>query len=211
MKSVFSKIIAIGIIIALPLGFFWYFQTHKIAPPTQLPVYSKVPYFQFTDQQGQKVSSDNLKNFIYVADFFFTTCPDMCPKLSAQMKNLEDKYSSEEELKLVSFSVDPEHDSVPVLKRYADKFLAVPGKWFFFTGDQKKIYDLGETGYKLPIVTIDSAGQQQFVHSDKFVLVDGNGNIRGYYSVLNGDFDKLVNDIEKLLVENNGSPASSTL
>lgn len=165
-------------------------------------VYHSLPDFSFTDQDGHTFSSKELDGKIFVADFFFTHCPGTCPKLSAQMYRIQDRYKAMRELKLVSFSVDPDRDSVSVLADYAKEFFVTPSKWKLLTGDKKKIYDLARTGFLLAVGKGDG-GPNDFIHSDQLILVDKEKKIRGYYNGTDDkDIDNLMNEIKVLLLEN---------
>src|SRR6218665_3949188 len=114
-------------------------------------VYHKIPDFELIDQNGNKFSSQQTKGKIYVADFFFTRCGTICPKLSSSMIRVQDVFADNTDVFMVSHSVDPNHDTPEVLKSYAKKYDAKAGKWFFLTGDKKAVYDLAIKGYKLPV------------------------------------------------------------
>jgi protein SCO1 len=207
-KTIMAKrIFAISLIILVPVGFYYYFfgfgGKGERAAPKELPKLWQLPYYSFTNQNGETITSDDLKGYMYVADFFFTTCPGVCPKLSADLEKIQRDYHEKQELKLVSFTVDPMRDSVPVLKRYSIKYHADPQRWYFLTGNRDSIYKLGENGFKLPIVQDDN-GQEQFTHSEKLVLVDGNGFVRKWYDGTDaGKVDSLISDIELLSIEKN--------
>lgn len=157
-------------------------------------VWHKIPDFTLTNQLGNKVSWNDMKGKIVVADFFYTHCPTICPTLTANMKMLQAGVKSNEEtgnnqadfVQFLSFSIDPERDSVPQLRKWADRFQINPQNWWLLTGDKKTIYDLSIKDMKLPAEDgglVDS----NFVHTDVFVLIDKNRNIRGYYHTLNPD------------------------
>jgi len=202
-----KRIIAISLIILVPAAFYYYFfgfgGKGEREAPKELPKLWQIPYYSFTNQNGEKITSDDLKGYIYVADFFFTSCPGFCPKLSADFEKVQQAFHDKPEVKLVSFTVDPIRDSVPVLKKYSIKYHADPTRWYFLTGNRDSIYKLGEGGFKLPIVQ-DDAGQEQFTHSEKLVLVDGNGIVRKWYDGTNPlKVDTLMRDIELLDIEKN--------
>ncbi len=164
-------------------------------------LYHSLPDFEFTSQEGKKFTSKELEGKIFVADFFFTHCPGICPKLSAQMYRIEDRYKALRELQLVSFSVDPERDSVATLAEYGKKFFANPEKWKLLTGEKKKLYDLARNGFLLSVDKGDG-GPDDFIHSDQLVLVDKEKKIRGYYDGTNDkEVDNLMNEIKVLLLE----------
>ena len=200
-----KRLLAISLIILVPVGFYYFFfgfggKGEKTAPK-ELPKMWKLPYYSFTNQNGEIVTSDDLKGYMYVADFFFTSCPGVCPKLSADFEKILRTFHDKSELKLVSFTVDPKHDSVSVLKKYSIKYHADPQRWYFLTGNRDSIYKLGEQGFKLPIVQ-DANGTEQFTHSEKIVLVDGNGIVRKWYDGTDpAKVDSLLDDISLLSIE----------
>ncbi len=146
--------------------------------------YGTVPSFELTDQNGKTVKSDNLKGKVWIADFIFTRCQTQCPLMSRQVAVLAQKLP-DPNIKFVSFSVDPEHDTPKVLSAYAKEYGAKKGKWYFLTGDKTIIWNLASDGFRLGV---DSAspedlkeGAQPILHSSRFVLVDREGNIRGFF------------------------------
>ncbi|MCS7229411.1 MAG: SCO family protein [Candidatus Kryptonium sp.] len=187
--------IAIGVFIALRI------QIWKVSSAATLPVYGEIPEFSLIDQNGEKIALERLKGSIWVADFFFTSCAGICPRMTEQMSRVQEAFKDNPKIKLVSFTVDPERDSVWVLSEYAKGWGAINGKWFFVTGEKKKIYELARQGFKLPVEEGDG-GPEDFIHSDKFVLVDSKGRIRGYYSGIEAeDVDRLIKDVKLILRE----------
>jgi protein SCO1/2 len=154
-------------------------------------VWHKIPAFSLTNQLGKQVSWSDIEGKVVVADFFFTRCPTICARMTVNMKKLQDGIKNTQRvgdkqpkfLHLISLSVDPERDSVPELKKWADRFQINPERWWLLTGDKKEIYDLSIEHMKIGLV--DGKGvDTSFFHSDKMVLIDKNRNIRGYYSGL---------------------------
>jgi protein SCO1/2 len=185
--------IGIGIFIALKI------QIWKVSSAAILPTYGEVPEFSLIDHHGQEINLEKLKGSVFVADFFFTSCAGICPRMTEQMTRVQEAFKDEQRVKLVSFTVDPERDSVWVLSEYAKGWGAIDGKWFFITGEKKKIYELARKGFKLPVEEGDG-GPNDFIHSDRFVLVDSKGRIRGYYSGTDPeDVDKLIKDVKLVL------------
>ena len=166
--------------------------------------FKKVPEFSFVDQRGQSVTNSNLIGKIWVANFVFTRCQEMCPLLSGWMADVQKKLNSEN-IKLISFSVDPEHDTPDVLSEYAKTHGAISGKWFFVTADKnEKMWDFVSKGFMLGVgeATAEelSQGAEPVMHSSRFVLVDQNGNIRGYYDSQEPvEMERLVKDALLLL------------
>lgn len=162
-------------------------------------VYERIPAFSFMDQDSLPVSEKTLHGRIYVADFIFLSCPTICPKMTTEMKRVYDRFESRNELAFVSFTIDPENDSIPRLKQYAKSLHARSGKWYFLTGDQTKIMDLAENGY-YAIAKKDKASPGGYAHSGGLLLVDGQGHIRGVYDGTNKkETERLMQDIDKLL------------
>jgi protein SCO1 len=161
-----------------------------------LPSYGTVPPFQLTDQNGQPFGSQQLREKIWIADFIYTTCPGPCPMISSRMSEMQ-KPLRDTDVKLVSFSVDPQHDTPAVLRSYAERLSAQPGRWEFLTGDKGTIYRLSREGFKLVIADGEAAGP---IHSTRVILVDRNGVIRGYYDATDADaVTRLLADTNHLL------------
>jgi protein SCO1/2 len=163
------------------------------APSKRLPVLGQVPQFQLTLQTGQPFDSHSLDGHLWVANFIYTTCDGPCPMMSHQMRGIQNSTSGTPALKLVSFTVDPAHDTPPVLAEYASHFGADSERWFFLTGEMARLHALGLNAFKLN--SVDGG----LSHSTRFVLVDRRRQIRGYY--LSGDdaFPKdLLHDIRQL-------------
>jgi len=157
--------------------------------------------FTLMDQKGALVSLADVKDRIVVADFFFTTCPTICPKMTKQMVRVQEAFADEDRLMLLSHSVTPEMDSVPVLAAYADLHGANYAKWRFLTGDRKVIYDLARKSY-FAVLDEGDGGPDDFVHTENFVLVDPQRRLRGFYDgTSTTDVDRLIGDIRKLLEE----------
>tara|TARA_R110002051_G_scaffold5108_3_gene27368 strand:+ start:12101 stop:12793 length:693 start_codon:yes stop_codon:yes gene_type:complete len=157
--------------------------------------------FKLINQNGKTITQIDYLNKIYVVDFFFTRCPSICPIMANNMKKLQERFLSTEQVMLLSLSVTPEMDSVPILKEYSDKYNANAIKWNIATGDKKHIYNLARKSY----FTVNDIGDgllQDFIHTPNFVLVDSKKQIRGIYDGTKDDeIDRLINDIS-LLVKN---------
>lgn len=157
--------------------------------------------FNLIDQFGGQFSLADVGERIIVADFFFTTCATICPKMSVQMERVQAAYKDEPRLLLLSHSVTPEIDSVPVLAAYALLHNADPARWRFLTGDRKEIYGLARKSYFAAMDEGDG-GPDDFVHTENFVLVDPKRRIRGFYDGTDPtDVDRLIGDLKKLLKE----------
>lgn len=153
-----------------------------------------IPDFAFTNQDGKTVGKAQMEGKITIVDFFFTSCPSICPDMSREMERVNDLFRDEPKVQILSISIDPDYDTPAVLKEYADLHYAKAGKWDFLTGDKLETYRLARCGFVIP--TLDGNGvAEDFVHSDKFILVDELGRIRGYYSGTNRE------DVDLLMLE----------
>jgi protein SCO1 len=156
--------------------------------------------FSFTNQEGRTITSKDVEGKVYVAEYFFTTCTGICPKMNRNLEKVYAKYKDDPKFRILSHTVDPETDSVPVLKRYALDHGADPKNWWFLTGSKKELYKLARAGYMVDDGTY--AGDEDFVHTQWVALVDGEGRIRGLYEATKlTDIDKLNTDIGRLLKE----------
>ena len=162
--------------------------------------YGTVPSFQFINQNGQPFGSAQLAGKIWIGDFVYTTCPGPCPMISSRMSELQ-KPLEKTDVHLISFSVDPEKDTPDVLRSYAERLQAEPGRWDFLTRPKSAIYSLSHDGFKLAI-SDGSDAEGIPVHSTRIVLVDRHGAIRGYYDATEPDaITKLLADTNHLLRE----------
>ncbi len=218
MKSCFGKIIIIFLASAACIAVaYWFFSKEK-----SLPVYQpgqvnpelvdkelranknhRVSSFSLWDQEGNTTDSTFTQGKAHVADFFFTTCQTICPRMSASMELVSSEFSPEDDIRFLSFSVIPEEDSIPALQEYAIGYNVDYANWRLLTGPKKEIYDLARKSYftlKPTEVGQGDGGVSDFIHTNNFVLVDKQNRIRGYYdgtSVL--EMKKLSKDIKNLL------------
>jgi len=164
-------------------------------------VWHHVENMEFTNQFGKKVSFKDLKGKIIVLDFFFTRCPSICPRLAKAMKRLQNSFTNNDSIvQFVSISIDPIHDSVPELRKWAEKFNVDPDSWWVLTGNRDSIYHFAINEMKANIadVTVDTS----FVHTENFFLLDKERIIRGWYNGLDSVAQKrLVQDIPLLMLE----------
>ncbi len=159
-------------------------------------IYGEVPHFSLTAQTGAAFDSKALLGKVWVADFMFTRCLGPCPRMSSRMHWVQKQTSGIPDLRLVSFTIDPAHDTPPVLAEYARRFRAEPGRWWFLTGAEPTLQQLNRNAFKLG--DIDGT----MTHSTRFVLVDRRGRIRGYYRTEDGEsLDPLVADIRRIARE----------
>jgi protein SCO1 len=163
-------------------------------------VYHKIADFSFTNQEGKEINNSSVEGKVYVADFFFTSCPTICPIMKTQMLRVYDKFKDQPDFLILSHTLDPTHDTPDLLKDFADKIGVEDDKtWHFLTGDQEKIFEIGQTSY-MTTAMADQAEPGGFLHSGAFILVDQKGHIRGVYDGTKEDqVDRLMNDIPKLL------------
>jgi protein SCO1/2 len=162
----------------------------------------RVGDFALLNQNGDTTTQADLRGKVYVADFFFTTCPTICIDMAKNMRKLQAEFANDADVMLVSHSVTPEIDSVPVLRAYADMQNAIPGKWLFLTGDKEQIYNLARKHYFAVMEPGATFNEHDFIHTDNFVLVDSQKRIRGIYIGTNdAEVDKLIKDIRILLQE----------
>jgi len=165
----------------------------------------RIGKFEFTNQTGKKITLDDIKGSVFVAEYFFTTCGTICPKMTEQMTRVQAKFKGNNNVKILSFTVNPEYDNVDVMRAYADKYQAVDGQWHFLTGTKEALYKLARTSFFVlkpaEAANLGDAGSD-FIHTNNFVLVDQQLRIRGYYDGTNVDeVSTLMNDIDLLLDE----------
>ena len=175
--------------LAIPLAALFF---QRALPPraSQLPVIAALPDFALIDQAGRPFARKDLLGRAWVADFIFTRCSDACPRLTAQMKQLQDSLSPEEQkgaLRLLSITVDAAHDSPEALRAYAEKAGASPAVWTFLTGDADQLQRAIVDGFKSPFEAPQDAGTGgdffTVLHGERFILLDPAGAVRGYYDV----------------------------
>jgi protein SCO1/2 len=176
-----------------------------------LPRYGQVPDFELTNQAGQTVTDDQLRGRVWVGDFIFTQCPSICPILTTNMAKLQqwlEKQPQGQRVQLVSFSVDPEHDTPQVLRQFGQRYGANFDQWHFLTGpSNKEMWQLSEEGFKLTAQLNAPDAAMKIAHSPRMVLVDARGRIRGYYTGTRPEAIKtLKKDLRQLLQR---APASS--
>jgi cytochrome oxidase Cu insertion factor (SCO1/SenC/PrrC family) len=142
--------------------------------------YGSVPQFSLTERSGKPIGLSELRGTIWIADFIYTNCEDTCPLQTAEMAKLQDELSAQNAVKLLSFSVDPEKDTPSVFSHYADRYKADADRWLFLTGAQEEIQNLVQNGFRLSAATT-STDAGVILHSPRFVLIDRQAQIRGYY------------------------------
>jgi protein SCO1/2 len=162
---------------------------------SNLPVLGEVPDFQFTERSGESFGKNNMRGTINVVNFFFTTCVGPCPIMNARVAELYQKYSTTDQVRFVSISVDPKRDSLTVLRKYAEDFGVTDNRWLFLRGEKEEVHRVSEKGFML-------AGDLPTIHSTKLVLVDRNQKIRGYYDSFDEESLRLLTvHVRELLYE----------
>ncbi len=161
-------------------------------------IYHIIPNWSFINQNGDSISSNNFNGNICVVDFFFTHCPTICPVMTNNMVYLQEK-TEDLNVQYLSYSVNPKKDNPDRLKWYANKFGINEDNWNLLTGEQEKIYELGVKGYLVPNQE-DALSPGGFLHSEKFILIDKKGRIRGFYNGTDiNQMDLIIKDIEILI------------
>lgn len=162
--------------------------------------------FSFKNQDGKTITDSDVKGKVFVAEYFFTTCQTICPVMNVQMQRVHEKYKQNQNLRILSFTVDPETDTVEQMKRYAQAHNADSKSWFFLTGEKEKLYDLARKSFfVLKPAEAENQGDvgSDFIHTNNFVLVDQKMRIRGYYDgTSEKEVSKLIKDIDLLLRTN---------
>ena len=209
---------SIMLIISLSAIFMFY---NVLTPKKKLPIYQpnmvkfqlvdstiqhvkrfhKIDDFSLVNQNNEIITNETYKGKIYIADFFFTTCPGICPIMKENMIILQDEFINDDDVLLLSHTVTPEIDSVHVLKKYSKEQGVIDSKWNMVTGDKKQIYNLARKSY-LVAEDIESPTQYDMIHTENFVLVDSKRRIRGFYDgTYNDVMDNLISDIKILKKE----------
>ena len=173
--------------------------------PPELEVYGDVPAFEFKDHTGGTINNEHLVGRVVIMNFVFTRCASVCPVFTMRMRRVQDRTSDiPNDLKLLSFTVDPEHDTPEVLARYAEKHGVDDRRWRFVTGDHETVKKVVSEGFALAMDVIGEQpmGGPDIVHSEHFVLVDRKGQIRGYYNSTDANrVERMLRDMRRLLRE----------
>jgi protein SCO1/2 len=174
-------------------------------PRPELPDYGAAPQFSLTDQSDQPFASADTTNRVVLVDFIYTTCTDICPLLSARMRDLQERLKSEDlfgsQVLLLSITVDPQRDTPAVLAEYGERFHADPAGWRFLTGDREILRHLLHDGFKVgfPTGAKPRADDPGWLHTNRFVLIDRAGHVRGYPTLGDRDLDAILDDVRALL------------
>ncbi len=167
-----------------------------------LDSFHQISPFELINQEGQILTQKDFDGKIYITDFFFTTCPGICPKMTANMSSLQKEFADDDDILLLSHSVTPERDTVSVLKAYAENHGVDSSKWHLVTGKQSEIYKLGRQDYFVEEDLGLEKSEDEFLHTENFVLVDKNRHIRGIYNGLNrASLERLITDVRTLQEE----------
>jgi protein SCO1/2 len=209
--GIFTLILMVGMILAYPLlkssKTLRVYQPADVNPKLvdhtlqQVRKDHTVADFELVNQEGRIITHRDFEGRIYVADFFFATCPSICPVMSANLAKLQKKFENEPRVMFLSHSVTPQMDSVPVLAEYAERYGADPTRWMLTTGDKKHIYDLARKSY-FAVLDEGDGGVQDFIHTENFILVDSKRRLRGFYDgTSDTDMRRLADEIKILLAE----------
>lgn len=165
----------------------------------KLKSFHHIPSFKFTNQDGKEVTEHDFENKIYVANFFFSTCPGICPRMKSKLSMIQDRFLKDESVSIISHSVQPSNDSVDVLKKYADKNGIKSNKWHLLTGNKDEIYHLARNAYFAYEDLGEVQDKNDLIHTESVLLIDKNRHIRGIYNGLSGSaMNNLISDIELL-------------
>jgi protein SCO1/2 len=172
-----------------------------------MQIFGTVPDFTLTERSGREAGLANLKGKVWIADFIYTNCPDTCPLQTAELRDVQKEFEQEKDLRAVSITVDPKRDTPKVLAKYAERFHADSERWLFLTGDKEAIYSLAQQGFRLGAAEIPETKRHRadatHAHSPRFVLVDRQARIRGYYPATEPDaLKRMRGDLLKLLRDN---------
>ncbi|MFO0356812.1 MAG: SCO family protein [Sphingobacteriaceae bacterium] len=164
-------------------------------------IYHTIGKFSLTNQFGETISEQTVKNKIYIADFFFATCQSICPQMSTNLVDVQKAFEKDDSVLILSHTVNPLHDTVDVLNKYSLSYKAIKGKWHFLTGNKKVIYDLAKNDYLVNALE-DDGTPEGFLHSELFLLIDRQGRIRGMYDGTDKvQVAKLISDVKLLKTE----------
>ncbi|MEQ8219379.1 MAG: SCO family protein [Arenibacter sp.] len=218
MRSFFAKFKFFGIVLLIISAVIISLFYNALQPKEILPVYQPamvnfelvdstlqhvkkyhtIADFALTNQNGKLVTQKDYADKIYIADFFFTTCPTICPIMTKNMAGIQDKILNDEDVMLLSHSVTPDIDSVPQLKKYALEKGVKDSKWNLVTGNKQQIYELARKSY-MAVKTDGDGGPYDMIHTENFILVDKERRIRGFYDGTDSEeIEKLLSDLEIL-------------
>lgn len=207
MKVNKTAVILISFFMILSVGFLGYYYTTLKEHPRRLPTYGnpghKVGSFSFLNQDGKTITEKDVEGKIYVIEYFFTTCQGICPIMNENMVEVYKAFRNDNEFAILSHTVDPEVDTVEQMKNYSTKFDADPQRWMFLTGQKNSLYQMAIEDYLIPIAdsTVEKINPE-FIHTQKFVLIDKEKSVRGFYDgTEKSSVKKLIEDIKELKKE----------
>lgn len=179
------------------------FTPHWLTPNTEVEQnFHKIPDYKLINQLGDTITQQTFQDKIYITDFFFTSCPGICLKMTGNMKLVQEEFKDDSDILILSHSVTPSMDSVEVLKTYADKQGIIANKWHLVTGDKQEIYDLGRNQYFVENDLGIPKDITDFLHTENFLLIDRRKHIRGIYNGLNkASIAQLIADVAQLKME----------
>jgi protein SCO1 len=199
-KKTFSPVLVILFFVVIIMLMLVYHTMRKYDESGKLEAITKVPHFSLVNQLGEIITNDDLIGTYWIANFIFTNCGGTCPVMTFHMRELQNSIPPELPVRFVSISVDPERDTPDVLRAYAEEWRADTTRWYFLTGDQEEIYSLTRRGFLLGLSPDGGSLIEPIMHSQRFVLVDQEGLIRGYYEGFDdADIDQLKEDLFYLL------------
>lgn len=209
MKMSKTGIFLIGFFLVLSIAFVTYSlkftKEDKRLPIINANTGHHVQPFKFVNQEGDTITNEDVKGKIYVVEYFFTTCKGICPRMNENMSKVYEAFRGNESVKILSHSVDPKKDTVGAMKAYSLRFDADPKQWMFLTGDKQELYDVARYSYLISAVddTSNVDIESDFIHTDRFVLVDKDGYLRGKFYVGTdiNEVQQLIGDIKSLLKE----------
>lgn len=204
------------LLILIPVIFIgWYFISKKSGEPIRYLEYFEpkntltsnngehhtIPDFEFINQDGETFTKQNVKNKIYVTEYFFTTCKSICPIMNTNLEKVYSEFKNREDFLILSHTVEPEIDSVKILKEYANLHKVTDKRWQFVTGDKKQLYNMARKGYLLNDEN-GSGDEDDFIHTQNFALIDKDFHIRGFYDGTDSkEIDRLIQEVKLLMQE----------
>ncbi|HEY2349000.1 MAG TPA: SCO family protein [Puia sp.] len=197
-----TKIAALSVLVIVVMGMI-YFLSVAFGDKTRLPVLGEPGHvagdFSFTDQDGKTITEKTVFNKVTVVEYFFTSCPSICPVMNKNLKEVYEKFKTNSGFVILSHTVDPERDSVKVLKKYSGRFDASPPGWEFLTGNKDSLYQRASRDY---LLAVEDSSNSAFIHTQYVALLDRKRQIRGFYDFTNKEnVDKMEEAIQQLLKE----------
>lgn len=199
-----SRLKKYAVTVAAIVMLVWLAVHFLLQPTPPLPVLGEpghtVGHFSFTDQDNKMITDRDVEGKIRVVEYFFTTCKSICPKMNDHLKLVQEAFKDRENVVILSHTVNPSTDSAAVLKKYADRMQAIPGKWLFLTGPKIALYQMAEQSYLLSADTTTITNEADaFIHTKYVALIDQEDRIRGFYDATDKKaINKLIADIHKL-------------